>query len=102
MALINIGSILNESIRVLRKAGESGGVGLFSYKRNRRVVLVKLTNETCLIKENGYVQQEKVVKITAVEKDLRSIIKREFPRSRKIRLYKFSNEDELKTEYKKI
>lgn len=102
MALINIANILRESLRVLKKSPESAGAGLFSYKRNRKVLLLRLESERFLLREDGYVTQEKIVDFASLEKELRDIIKREFPRSRKVRLYRFNHVDELLTKYQKI
>jgi len=102
MALINISNILNESLRALKTASATGGIGLFSYKRNRKVIITRISHSHFLVREDGYVTSTKELKRDKFEKELRTIIKREFPRSRKVRLYKFNHEDELQTAYQKI
>lgn len=75
---------------------------MFSYKRNRKVIITRLTQKTCLIHEDGYKKKTREIATATLKKELRSIIKREFPRSRKVRLYRFNHENDLKTEYQKI
>ncbi len=102
MALINKSAILSYTLRELQKIPLLSSVGLFSYKRNRRVFLHKASEESYLIKVNGYVVSEKEISRKNVEKELRTIIKREFPRSRKIRFYRFSDSQFDETDYQKI
>ena len=92
MALINKTTIIQDTIRTLKKCSNSSGVGLFSYKRNRKVYLLQTEDDLIIIKEEGYITQERSIPFAKLEKELRTIIKREFPRSRKIRLYKLEEE----------
>lgn len=101
MALINKVSALQSTLRLLAKTPVSHSIGLFSYKRNRKVYILKEDEHTFFIKENGFLVSEKRVTIQSLEKELRTIIKREFPRSRKIRIYKFADLEE-DTSYHKI
>ncbi len=102
MALINKSAILSYTLRELQKIPLFSSVGLYSYKRNRRVILSKTSEESYLIKVNGYMALDKRISKKNVEKELRTIIKREFPRSRKIRFYRFSDNENNETDYQKI
>ncbi|MEE4241576.1 MAG: hypothetical protein V2I36_08920 [Desulfopila sp.] len=102
MALINIGSILQASLRAFAKTPPGGGVVLSSYKRNRKIALLKKEADRCILREDGYITEEMELQTTSLEKELRSRIKREFPRSRKVRLYRFTDETELDLTYQKI
>ncbi len=95
MALINIDTALHDAIRIIKKSPLNGGVELLSYKRNRTVAIIRLTDSTVHIHENGYLDEETDVTLNELPKKLKTILKREFPRSRKIRFFKFSSPEEL-------
>lgn len=101
MALVNKTSVIKDSLRMLKKCPVSSGIGLFSYKRNRKVYLRKKETGQILLREEGYITEERIIETEKLEKELRTIVKREFPRSRKIRLYRMG-EDELELSYQKI
>lgn len=84
------------------KTTPPGGVALFSYKRNRSVALIRQDEEIFLIKENGYIVQEVVSRTDGLSRLLKEMIKREFPRSRKVRLVKFKDPAELENPRRKI
>lgn len=84
------------------KTAPPGGVALFSYKRNRSVAVIRQDEETFLIKEHGYIVQEVVSRTDGLSRLLKEMIKREFPRSRKVRLVKFGDPDELENPRQKI
>ena len=68
-----------------------------SYKRNRSVIIAKMEKELLVI-EDGYVKNRFLIKPEKLKKVLKTLLKREFPRSRKIRLYvmgRFSEEEAL-------
>ncbi len=95
MALINIDTALTETLRFIKKSPAGGGIELLSYKRNRTVALIRTNKDTVCIREQGYVTEETTEDFSALSKKLKLILKREFPRSRKIRLFKFSSSEEL-------
>ena len=103
MALISKENTIEESVRCLRKLPEDGGIVLFSYKRNRSVTILKSPDRGYQLVENGYNRKEyEVSTIAALQKKLKSLINREFRRSRKIRLYKISTPEDLSKNYQKI
>ena len=76
---------------------------LRTYKRNRSVIIVKMAEDDLLIIENGYFREKFRVKPEKLKKALKTIVRKEFPRSRKIRLYvmgKFSEQEALATKRK--
>ncbi len=76
---------------------------LRSYKRNRSVMIAKLAEDDLLVIENGYFKERFQVKPGKLRKLLTTLMKKEFPRSRKIRLYVlgvFSEGEALNTERK--
>lgn len=95
MALVNIDTALKDAIRLIARCPVNGGVEILSYKRNRTVALIRLSETSVCLREQGYVEEETVTEMSQLSKRLRVIMKREFPRSRKVRLFKFSSPEDL-------
>jgi len=79
-------------LKVLEKRVNSLPVGHYldirTYKRNRKVYVVKLSEEEYKVLEDGYYQKEYEVKgIKELKKLFKKLLKVEFPRSHKIRVY---------------
>ncbi|NOQ45394.1 MAG: hypothetical protein GQ559_01765 [Desulfobulbaceae bacterium] len=102
MSLVNIDSVRRQVLRILDKIEPPGGVELLSYKRNRSVALVCQSPGEYLIREQGYVDQEILINRQDLARILKTMIKREFPRSRKVRLHKFDHPEELERARQKI
>jgi hypothetical protein len=78
---------------------------LRTYKRNRSVVIVKLAEDNLLIVENGYFEERFEIRPDKLRKVLKTLLKKEFPRSRKIRLYvldRFVEDEDLSARRKVI
>ncbi len=60
---------------------------LRTYKRNRSVIIVKQSEDDLLVIENGYSYEEFSLNKAKLKKVLKNLLKKEFPRSRKVRLY---------------
>ncbi|MBM9537568.1 hypothetical protein [Desulfobulbus alkaliphilus] len=95
-------TLISDSLRALKKIQPPGGIELLSYKRNRGIALIKKQDDLVEIREHGYEEQVLEVTIDKLEKELKTMIKREFPRSRKVRLIKFADPRELERERQKI
>ncbi|MEN8198652.1 MAG: hypothetical protein ABFR63_01135 [Thermodesulfobacteriota bacterium] len=95
MAFINIATVISESIRTLKKIAPPGGIELLSYKRNRGIAVIKKDQDLLEIREYGYEERKFSIHPDQLAKELKSMVKREFPRSRKVRLIKFSDPAEL-------
>lgn len=102
MALVNKDMVLTELKRFLKICPVDGGMELMSYKRNRTIAVIKSEEDTLRIVEKGYMVEETTIKQAVLEKNLKKLMKREFPRSRKIRLHKFGHVDELERIHQKI
>ena len=75
-------------------------IDLKTYKRNRTVIIVKIDEKELLVIEDGYFKDRFLIKPDKLKKLLKTLFKREFPRSKKIRLYvmgKFVDEEALNT-----
>jgi 16S rRNA C1402 (ribose-2'-O) methylase RsmI len=102
MALVNIATLYYDVIQHLKKIRFPGGIELLSYKRNRSIAILVQEDETLLLKESGYKELETLTSPAKLAKDLKVMVKREFPRSRKVRLVKLSHPDELERKRQKI
>lgn len=102
MALINIDSILSETKRRLATTLVGAGVELMSYKRDRTIAIIAIEGGAFCLRERGFRDTEKIITSDQLGKHLKKLIKIEFPRSRKIRLHKFSNEEELNRVHQKF
>lgn len=71
----------------LKKLPISHCLDLRTYKRNRSVIIAKLAEDDLLVTEDGYFKEQFRVKPEKLKKVLKTLMKKEFPRSRKIRLY---------------
>lgn len=60
---------------------------LRTYKRNRSVIIVKNSEDDFLVIEDGFDKDRFHVKSEKLKKLLTILLKKEFPRSHKIRLY---------------
>jgi hypothetical protein len=60
---------------------------LRTYKRNRSVIILKKSEDVYLFIENGFERDRFTVPAAKLKKTLQKLLKKEFPRSRKVRLY---------------
>jgi hypothetical protein len=102
VALINLESARNRIMLQLKSLETSHGLEVLSYKRNRGVGIFKEKNGTYLVRQNGYLQKTFQVKERELPKLLKSIFKKEFPRSRKVRIYALKNLEDINRQKKKL
>jgi hypothetical protein len=102
MALVNIDSVIRNLLQKLPKLSPPQGIELLSYKRNRSVAIMLLGDNTFLVRQRGYREEELVVDRDELSNILKSLIKYEFPRSRKIRMYQIDNPQDLEKARKKL
>ena len=102
MALVNIDSVLRNLLQKLKKLDPPQGIELLSYKRNRSIAVLLLDDGKILVRERGYRDDEQVVDNDILSKHIKSLIKYEFPRSRKVRMYQVDNPLELEKIRKKL
>lgn len=62
-------------------------IDLRTYKRNRSVLIIRKPGDVFQIVQDGFDQATFEVKAPKLRKALTKLLKREFPRSNKIRLY---------------
>jgi len=83
----------------LKKLPAGHYLDLRTYKRNRSVIIAKLPGDDLLVIEDGFFKDRFQVNSDKLKKLLMTLLKKEFPRSHKIRLYVMSKfiEDEIPT-----
>jgi len=102
MALVNIDSVIRNLLHKLEKLSPPQGIELLSYKRNRSIAVLLRADNTFLVRERGYREEEQVIEKAGLQKHLKSLIKYEFPRSRKIRMYQIDDPADLEKALKKL
>ena len=102
MALVNIDTVLRTLLQRLDKLSPPQGIELLSYKRNRSIGVLLLGNNKVLVRERGYRSSEQVLGRDSLLKHLKSLIKYEFPRSRKLRICQVAEPADLDRERKKL
>jgi len=91
MALINIQSAIKRVQQIVRRLEPTQGVEILTYKRNRGITIIKVDEETLSVQERGYEEQTHLVDIADLARLLKTVVKREFPRSRKVRVYQLES-----------
>lgn len=80
-------------IRKLQKLPVGHAIDLRTYKRNRSVVIKRSDEDEFDVVQNGYDQNRFQVPLAKMKKLLKLLLKKEFPRSTKIRLYDLGEAD---------
>lgn len=102
MSLVNRDSLLRQVLHIVAEIEPPAGIELLSYKRNRRVSVTAGPGTYVTVRERGYEELDTTVEREELSRTLKAIIKREFPRSRKIRLQKLSDPEDLDRPRKKL
>jgi hypothetical protein len=101
--MIDKSKIIETVCERLRKLPIGHYLDLRSYKRNRSIIIAKMGENELLIIENGYSKERFRLHLGKLRKSLKVLVRKEFPRSRKIRLYemgRFSEKEALDTKRK--
>ena len=102
MSLVPINSVLRHTLQLLAKIDPPGGLELLSYKRNRTVAILVLENDLVQVRERGYVNQTITIPRAQLNRTLKSMIKKEFPRSRQVRVFKLSDPGQVDRDRKTL
>jgi len=102
MALVNKESVINKVVAALKKCPKDTGVEILSYKRNRGVAILKEEEDRFWLRERGYEEQEMTLSWEELPRALKSLVKREFPRSRKLRIFQIRSVEELAKARKRL
>lgn len=102
MALINIATVPKRVVALISKAEPAQGVEILTYKRNRGVEITKTEQGEVVVREWGYNEESWQVSAEHLSKILKTILKREFPRSRKVRIYHLNTPEDRDKPRQKI
>ncbi len=103
--MIDKSKIIETVCERLRNLPNGHYLDLRSYKRNRSVIIVKTGQNDLLIIENGYFKERYRLQLDKFKKLLKTLVRKEFPRSRKLRLYmmgRFGEKEALDTKRKTL
>ncbi|QJB55386.1 hypothetical protein [Pseudodesulfovibrio sp. zrk46] len=77
----------------LKKLPVGHAIDLRTYKRNRSVVIARVADDEFDVVEKGFHEERFLVPLSRMKKLLKSLLKKEFPRSTKMRLYDLGESD---------
>ena len=93
--MIDKSKIIDTVCERLTKLPTGHYLDLRTYKRNRSVIIVKMGEDDLLVIEKGHFEDRFRLRLDKLEKLLKTLLRREFPRSRKIRLYAMGDFSEV-------
>lgn len=99
--MIDISTLIPTLLKRLKALPEGHYLDVRSYKRDRYLYIIKLEQKLYRIVESGFEQNEFEVDESGLKKNLKVLVKREFPRSNKIRVYSMGSYDAGKAEIKR-
>ncbi len=85
--MIDKTKIIETVIERLKKLPVDHYLDIRTYKRNRSVIVVQQSQEELLVIQNGYEFNRYQINHKELKKLLKTLLKKEFPRSNKVRLY---------------
>ncbi len=85
--MIDKDSAIETVMRKLKKIQIGYGLDLRTYKRDRSVVIVRSAEDSFTVIEDGFFKENFSVDFKGLKKLLKKLVKVEFPRSNKIRVY---------------
>lgn len=86
MAMLDKAIAVQEVLRRLQKMDSGESLELLTWKKDRSLLLVRQSRDEVYVYERGFAEQEYRVSSGKLKKLLKTLLKREFPRSHKIRL----------------
>ena len=75
-----------EVMRRLRKMQAGDSLELLTWKKDRSLLLIKRSGDEVEVYESGFLEEEYRIEFRKLKKLLKTLLKREFPRSHKIRI----------------
>ena len=80
-------AIISEILTRLKKLPQGHYLDVRTYKRDRGIFIIRRSDDMFEVIEDGFYQDEFRVPFARMRNVLKTLLKKEFPRSRKIRLY---------------
>ncbi len=91
-AMISKSEAIPVIMQKLQKLPSGHGLDLRSYKRNRSVLIIKTQDQGFWIQHRGFYQDCFYQEPDKMKKELKAILRKEFPRSTKLRVYALDRE----------
>ncbi|WP_022661332.1 hypothetical protein [Paucidesulfovibrio longus] len=91
--MIDKATALEDTLRRLDKLPVGHCLDLRSYKRDRSLLLRRVGPDAFEILEDGFVRERHESDAKGLRRLLKTLLKREFPRSTKLRLYQLGDGD---------
>lgn len=85
--MVEKAAVISVVLARLKKCTDGDTLELLTWKRDRSLRVMKGAENTFLVVEDGFVCEEFCVQMGRLPRLLRTIVKREFPRSRKVRMH---------------
>ncbi|MBF0381961.1 MAG: hypothetical protein HQL69_13140 [Magnetococcales bacterium] len=85
--MIPITSVIPTVMSRIKKLPMGHGIDLRTYKRNRSVLIVRRSNDEFEVIRNGFGKEQFNATAKEIPRLLKGLLKKEFPRSNKVRLY---------------
>ena len=70
----------------------SEGIRIATFKKDRHITIIRLDDSTVRIKRYGFENEEYTLPESKIKKELKSLLKQEFPRSNKVHLSNVTSE----------
>ncbi|KAB1442161.1 hypothetical protein [Pseudodesulfovibrio senegalensis] len=99
--MIDKSSAMNTILRKLDKMDIGQGLDLRTYKRNRAILIRRTGPDSFAVVQAGYESNTFEENGTSIKKRLKTLFKKEFPRSTKIRVYALDENAPLRPETRK-
>lgn len=81
--MMNIGGAIPNTMTRVKKLAPGQSLELLTYKRDRGILILR-TDQGCTVTETGFNNETFHTDMTGLKKLLKTLFKREFPRSNKI------------------
>lgn len=91
--MIDKANAINTVLERTGKLAIGHGLDLRTYKRDRSVVIVRKTADTFTVMQDGFEKTRHESDHKGLRKLLKTLLKAEFPRSNKIRLYTLNRDE---------
>ncbi|WP_320006208.1 hypothetical protein [Maridesulfovibrio sp.] len=91
--MIDKASALETVLLKLKKVPVGLGLDMRTYKRDRSVLILRTGEDTYVVIEDGFEQARFDENSKSLKKVLKRLLKKEFPRSNKIRVYDVDGKD---------
>ena len=100
--MLDIATLVPNLIKRAKKLPVGQYLDVRSYKCDRYLLIIKLTEDLFKVVEHGFEEAEIEVDAASLKRTLKTLTKREFPRSNKIRVYTLGAYEKEKASLQRI